>query len=296
MRRTLPALLALLLAPSLGGAQVRPPDARPLPAGERPADLQRGQACQLSSEEGLTLEFESCPAPSAGNAAREIEVVEYRNGDARVGAVRVSVGGVVRRDVTARHLSWSDPDDDGDGVPTVRAGAVQPDAARRAMGRVKVGRVTLERAQAPGADPAALPWDAGDLDGDGFPVTIDLVDPDGGTTTISFERCRPDSTTRGDADPVTLACQGARMVAALDANPYARLVAGAASSPAAALSLLDRRTPTPGAAGERARAPMPARTFRLEGARLEGWSIDVAAANDTVSWTLEVRVERIEMA
>lgn len=88
------------------------------------------------------------------------------------------------------------------------------------------------------------------------------------------------------------------MVAALDANPYARFVAQATRRPDVHIPLLDRRTPSSAApSGAAARgAPRSTRTFRLEGARLESWSVDFDRARGTGGWTLEVRVNRIEMS
>ncbi|MBR9988550.1 MAG: hypothetical protein KFH98_02285 [Gemmatimonadetes bacterium] len=220
-----------------------------------------------------------------------MEVVEYRNGDSQVRGARVTVQGVVRSNLAALHIGWSDPDDDGDGVPTTT------DVARRAGGRMKVGRVTLRRTTAAGANRAALPWEDGDVDGDGFPVTVDLRDPSGGTTTVSFDGCRAVAGTDPAADDVTLVCREARMVAALDANPYARFIAGATDRPEVDIPLLDRRAPPSAPSAPAARgAAQSTRAFRLEGVRLESWSVDLDPARGNGSWTLEVRVNRVEMA
>jgi hypothetical protein len=285
MRAAIPALAAVLLTPVLLSAQVRSPDARAVPAGPRDS----GAACELSTGDGLILAFAACPAQRGGNAAREVEVIEYRNGDAQVRSARVTVQGAARGDLTALHIGWGDPDDDGDGLPTA-------DVARR-PGRTKVGRVTLRRTTGEGEKRTALPWD-GDVDGDGFPVTVELQDASGGSTTVSFERCSAVSGTDPASDDVTLVCREARMVAALDANPYARYIAGAAGRPEVDMPLMDRRTPpsaeraAPAARG----AAQSTRAFRLEGVRVEGWSLDLDAAHGTGRWTLEVRVNRVEMA
>ena len=99
------------------------------------------------------------------------------------------------------------------------------------------------------------------------------------------------------------------MVAALDANPYARFIAQATDRPEVHGTLLDRRTPPNAAAPARdagtardrrtardAGTPRSERTTRLDGARLESWSLDFdPALGGSGQWTLEVRVERIEM-
>ncbi len=294
MNRTLPILLALLLVPSSLVAQVRPPPAGARPVQARPAQAQP-RPCELATDDGLLLAFDDCPAPPAGNAARELEVVEYRNGDAPTRAVRVQVGGVVHGDLSARALSWSDPDDDADGLPSLAA-----DSERRAGGRMKVGRVTLRRTGVSPTDAGALPWSSGDLDGDGFPVTVTLEDPSGASTTVAFEGCRAAAAGPDRAGDVSLSCDRARMVAALDANPYARLAARGSEDRAGAASLTQRRAaPTEGTGGT-ARGVRPAarplRALRLEGARLAGWSVDLTdlERRGSVNWTLEVRVDRIE--
>lgn len=218
-----------------------------------------------------------------------MEIVEYRNGDAPLRASRVTVGGVVRGDLAARSLYWGDPDDDADGVPDLAA-----DAARARPGRMKVGRVTLRRTDTAVADSTGLPWEDGDVDGDGFPLTVDLQDPSGATTTVSFRGCRTASERKTATDDVTLACREMRAVAALDANPYARFIARQADRSAGEMSLLDRRTaPSAAAAGASRGAP----GHRLHGARLESWSVDFdPALRGTARWTLKVRVNRIELA
>ncbi|HSJ30140.1 MAG TPA: hypothetical protein VK933_01815 [Longimicrobiales bacterium] len=290
MRHIVPGVAAVLLTPALLSAQVRPPDARAVPAEAREESANVGQACELSGNEGIVLAFGACPAPGGG-AAGEVEIIEYRNGDSRMQVARVTVRGVVRGELDATHIGWSDLDDDGDGVPT--------QVARRAGGRMKVGRVTLRQTQVAGADRAALPWEPGDTDGDGFPVTVELRDPSGGITTVTFEECRAASGSRPAAEGVTLTCRVVRMMAALDANPYARFVARATARPDADISLLDRRTPSsaaPSALAARG-AARSTRTFRLEGVRLDTWTVDFDPARDGAGqWTLEVRVNRIEMS
>lgn len=286
MRPTLPALAAVLLTPVLLPAQVRQPDARPMPAEQRPASAELGRACELSTSDGLTLAFAVCPPLGAGEAAREVEIVEYRNGDSPVRASRVTVRGVVRGDLAARSLSWGDPDDDADGVA---------DAARARPGRMKVGRVTLRRTDTAGADSTGLPWEDGDVDGDGFPLTVDLQDPSGATTTVSFRGCRAVPARERATDDVTLACREVRAVAALDANPYARFIARSTDRSAKETSVLNQR-PAPATAG--ADASRSARGLRLHGVRVESWSVDFDSARrgGPARWTLEVRVNRIEMA
>ena len=305
MRAIFPALAAVLLTPLLLAAQVRAPEARAVPAGQRPARAELGRACELSAGDGLTMAFAVCPPPGDGGVGKEVEVVEYRNGDSPMRVTRVSVRGVLHRELAVRHLGWSDPDDDSDGVPDL-----MENATRRAGGRMKVGRVTLRRTSVARADRAVLPWEGGDLDGDGFPLNVDLQDTSGGTATVAFEGCRAVSDAEKAADAVTLACREVRMVAALDANPYARFIAQAADRPEVHSTLLDRRTPPGAVASARdadtakdrrtprdAGTPRSGRTARLEGARLEGWSLDFdPALGGSGQWTLEVRVERIEMS
>ncbi|HSK19229.1 MAG TPA: hypothetical protein VK912_08815, partial [Longimicrobiales bacterium] len=127
---------------------------------------------------------------------------------------------------------------------------------------------------------------------------VELRDPSGGTTTVAFEGCRPASGEPA-SEAVTLTCREVRMVAALDANPYARFIARATGRPDVDISLLDRRTlPAAARSAPAARAAAQnTRTFRLEGARLENWSVDFDPSRSGAgSWTLEVRVNRIEMS
>lgn len=293
MGRTVSALAAVLLTPGLMAAQVRPPDARPVPAGARVEAAIAERGCELATDDGLTLAFASCSPAGGAGAAREVEIIEYRNGDALIRSTQVTVAGVVQPDFVPQFIGLSDPADDA-----AAAAAVTETAARMRPGRMKVGRVTLRRIAAAGAGRAALPWDGGDVDGDGFPAAIELHDPSAGIMTVSFERCRAVSGTEPGANEVTLECRSVRAVAALDANPYARFIARATNRPDDAVTLLDRRLPPAAAASApAARAPQSPRTFRLHGARLEGWSLDFDLANGGAgSWTLEVRVARIEMA
>ena len=284
MRLAFTTLIAVLSASTAVSAQTRPADALPRPMTERVAP--NGiQGCALSTDDGLTLVFQACPAPPDAGAARELEVVEYRNGDAPIRAVRVTVDGVVHRDLAARRLSWSDPDDDGDGIPT----AVE---ARRAGGRMKVGRVTLRRTNLAGPDGTNPPWIDEDADGDGFPVAIEIQDRSGAVTILRFRGCGVGSSMARDAAEVTLACADVRPVPALDANPYARLIARATGRAPGNLSLEVRRTPPAAAAS---RSPATDRALRLRGAALEGWYVDLDPAAGTSRWTLEIRPDRIDM-
>lgn len=290
MASPLLSLAAVLLTPVLLVGQVRPPETRPVQVEQPPVRVEGDRGCELAADPGLILTFADCPTPGAEGLAREVEIVEYRNGDAPQRVSAVSVGGVAQRDLDVRSLSWSDVDDDGDGMPTLEGDA----SARRTPGRMKVGRVTLRRTAALRVGRNALPGQADDLDSDGFPdLAVSLDDPSGATTTIAFGGCRVAPAPDAAPEEVTLVCREVRTEPAPDANPYARFIAGAMDHPGAELPLVDRRAPASPTAAPGAREGP--RAFRLEGTRLEGWSVgfDPARAG-TARWSLEVRVRRIE--
>lgn len=288
MRQTVAGVAAvLLLTPALLAAQVRPSDARSARDVRSESPIVR-PTCNLAGESGIVLSFAVCPARSGSGTTREVEIVEYRDGDSPMQVARVTVRGVVRGDLDALHIGTTDPDDDGDGLPALEA--------RRAGGRMKVGRVTLRRTELAGA--TGLPWEGdGDTDGDGFPMTVDLREPSGGTTTLTLGKCRAVPGTEPAAEVVSLTCREVRMVAATESSPYARFVARAMERPDRALPLVDHRMPSTAtsAAAVTRGATQSTRAFRLEGARLENWSVDFDSRSGTGSWTLEMRVDRIEM-
>lgn len=93
---------------------------------------------------------------------------------------------------------------------------------------------------------------------------------------------------------MTLACREVRAVAALDANPYARFIARQADRSAKHTSVLDQRT-APSATGAGASRSAPG--LRLHGVRVESWSVDLdPARRGGGRWTLQVRMDRIELA
>lgn len=263
-------------------------------------------ACELVTAGGLRIAFEECGGSAAlGSArAREIEIVEYRNGDARIRA-RVADPGQGFGEVQVRALAVVDPDDDGDGLPTAAA-------ARRPGGRMKVGRVTLRATGPEGIRALEAMRRQGDLDRDGFPMAIDLRDEDGGQGRVEFQSCTPagapsadpavrgervtaPAAPRGTGADLTLECRRAEMVRALDANPYARLVTELESATEPEDGLME--SPSAQLRGPRD----DGRRVRLRGAVLRGWSLEwpeagAPVSDSTARWTLEVRVDRIEMA
>ncbi len=288
--RSLTVLALTLLAASPVVAQRSGTPVRAAPAQERPAQTSQAAACELTAPSGLRLAFQECGASRAlaGARAREVEVVEYRNGDAQMSA-RLQQGGTVHRDVAVRSVGVGDPDDDGDGVPTM--------ATARRPGRVKVGRVTLRAATPSGIGALAEMWKVGDVDGDGFPVSVILQDAAGSEGQVDLGGCTPVEMVSSDGSSttvdLTLRCRTAEMVRALDANPYARFISDAQGAAARGETLVEERPEQlRGRAGSSDR-------IQLEGATLEGWSLEWTgdgARRDRAEWTLEVRVDRIEMA
>ena len=283
MRRTAAAIAALLFTPTLLSAQVRP-QPRADAVMSRPAGGDVMDECELSAGESLVMRFGSCSPLVAGGVSKEIEIVEYRNGDSRSRVHRVTVRGwdMVHKDVRVVRLAWGDFDGDG-------RTDLLTDAARIRPGKVKVGRVTLAREYHSGVG-GASDWPPMDMDSDGYPVTVELQDDSGGSTTIAFDDCRMTASTesRANRDTVTLVCREVRMVAALDANPYARFVRQATSRAAVAGTLVDRRTPTRSDADARGRVGIP--TTRLDGAQLESWSVAFdSATGGTAQWALGLR-------
>jgi len=301
MQRTAAAFVALLFIPALVTAQVRP-EPRTDAVTPRPASGNVTDKCELSVGESLVMSFDSCSRPGAG-VQKEIEVVEYRNGDSRSRVGRVTVGGrdMDREDVAVVRLAWEDYDDDGrtdlardfdgDGKTDFMA-----EPTRMRPGKVKVGRVTLKRMHDSGAKNARADWPPPDVDEDGYPVTVEVRDSSAGSTTIAFDRCR----TMAGAEPretgntLTLVCRDVRMVAALDANPYARFVSHASNPSSVAGTTVHRQPPsitTRSAANARVR--MGAQTTRLDAARLESWSVHFdSAAGGAGRWALRVRTGR----
>jgi len=292
--RTLSLLLATLSLTSLPALAQRPPaPVRAAPQQERPV---QAAACELTTAQGLRLAFGECggAAALASRLEKEVEVVEYRNGDSPVRA-SVHFQGGTPGGISVRAVSAVDPDDDGDGIPTA--------AAARRPGRVKVGRVTLRAAAPDGVRTLAGMWSQGDLDGDGFPLAVALRDDAGGEGRVELAGCIPvemlavGGGAGADAAPpavdLTLRCRSAEMVKALDANPYARFVAASQD----AGSTRDALVEAP-AAALRNRAGAGG-GIRLHGATLRGWSLEwsgAGARQGPATWTLEVRVDRIEMA
>lgn len=288
--RSLTVLALALLAASPVVAQGPATPVRAAPAQERPAQTRQPAACELTAPSGLRLAFQECGASRAlaGARARELEVVEYRNGDAQVSA-RLQWAGTVDRDVAVRSVGVGDPDDDGDGIPTT--------AAARRPGRVKVGRVTLRAATPSGIGALAEIWKVGDVDGDGFPVSVILQDAAGREGQVDLGGCAPVDMVETDgsspAVDLTLRCRTAEMVKALDANPYARFISEAQGAAARGETLVEERPQQlrdRTGAGDR---------IQLRGATLGGWSLEWTgdgALQDRAQWTLEVRVDRIEMA
>ena len=87
------------------------------------------------------------------------------------------------------------------------------------------------------------------------------------------------------------------MVPGLVAAAWASSSGRVEGRPGAQETLLQRRPIPTGAASPAARAGHEPRVSRLPGARLEGWSLDFDEARSGEGrWTLEVRVDRIEMS
>lgn len=290
--RTLRVFALTLLTASPALAQRPTAPVRAAPTQEQRAQTRDTPACELQTPSGLRLAFQECGASRAlaGGVAREVEVVEYKDGDDPVSA-RLHQAGVVHHDIAVRSVGAGDPDDDGDGLPMV--------SAARRPGRVKVGRVTL-RATAPGGiRTLAGMWSIGDVDGDGFPLAVVLQDELGGEGRVALGGCAPvEMSTVGSGDvrgrsssavDLTLRCRTAEMVQALDANPYARFIAESQADEAPGETLVEG-------------APEQLRTgvgggVQLQGATLGRWSVEWTgdgARQDVAQWTLEVRVERIE--
>jgi hypothetical protein len=308
--------LALLLLPAVGAhGQTQAPRAASAVAGPASA-----AACELVAGDGLRMTFTGCPVPDrSARTTGEVEIVEYRNGDAPA-SVSVQVAGAARGDLAVLAVDWRDLDSDDDGIldATERArapAAAVPTAARRRPGRVKYANVTLKRGVTSGAGTGSqLPW-PGDLDGDGFPLVVTIRAPGGGEERIHLEACTPEApmgrASADRADEVTLACATARVESGPESSAYARWISRSSGTEArggaAAEGLREERRAAPtqrsvralqgNPAARTATAPVPART--LSGVRLAGWSVVFtpnAAGSDGASWTLEMRVGRIEMA
>lgn len=285
MKTVYAALALCVLAASDASAQV--PASAGARAVERPVAAAAG--CQLDAAGGR-MAFAQCdPVPSGNRAlAREIEIVEYRDGD-DPGSASISANGQPLDGWVLRHVSVTDPDDDGDGVPTADAAA-----ARVAGGRLKVGRVTLRRVTGRAANTG---WPPADMDSDGFPMVVTLTNPAGGAAHIALAGCTPERAGTRAAIPargeqpasVTLRCTSVRVEADGAASPYARFVAGAADAAGVAGA-----RPT-GDAVLRAQGARAAEGVRLRGAEVVGWSVDADdARRNSLRWTLEVRVDRWE--
>lgn len=287
MRRfTVLALTLVAASPVVAQRPATPVQAAP--PQERAAQAAATTACELLAPSGLRLPFQECGASRAlaGARTREVEVVEYRNGDARLSA-RLQQQGTVHRDIAVRSVSVGDPDDDGDGFPAV--------AAARRPGRTKVGRMTLRASTPDGIGILTEMWHVGDVDGDGFgfPLSVILRDDAAGEGRVDFGGCTPvgmvPAASSSPAVDLTLRCRTAEMVKALDANPYARFISESQGSAAREQTLVEQLRGRTGS-GER---------VRLQGATLRGWSLewmDDGARQDRPQWTLEVRVNRIELA
>ncbi|MFO7588512.1 MAG: hypothetical protein R6X22_10610 [Gemmatimonadota bacterium] len=301
MRRISPLFFALsavaggLPAQTVPTAERARPAETALPSAAGPARVAPTGGCELATESGLRLAFGRCEkgSPAGSARAKEVEVVEYRNGDSPV-AASVQLGGAARPDFAVLQIAALDPDDDADGVPDAAR------ATRRPAGRMKVGRITLRGRGDAGTKSLLALRDGDDADGAGFPVTVMLRSPGGGEARIELGGCTPaepeaaagaarGAIPAGRRTEITLDCARVRMVAALDANPYARFIAGSQDGRAGAGALYETRA---------ARRGESARRLRLEDTILRAWSLelDPGAARGTGRWTLEVRVNRIEMA
>jgi len=257
-------------------------------------------SCDLATESGLRLSFAACGGSVQADATRttgEVEVIEYRNGDQRV-RTELRVEGVVHRDLAARSL-WVRY---GDSV-----------VARTGPSVVWEVRIALHGSGPEGVGVLQGMWDARARDGassarGGQPVEIAMRDDTGGGTSLALDRCVPETWTADTAELV-LRCDTVRPVGTLDRNPYARFVLESSASSTGGrtrpVTLMDTRaeraTPTlaPSVRGRGDGRPTGLRRYRLQGATLQGWSIDFAPdgpAGAVARWTLEVRVARIEMA
>jgi hypothetical protein len=275
----LSALSLILLIPVIAMAQT--PASRSAVGG--PANL----VCTLVLEDAFQLQFTQCDRHSgslatgqrgAAAGASEIEIIEYRNGDSRISRMSLGIGGQVRNGVSLVAMQ---------AAPAASTG--QPLYSDNSVGGnnpLYESRLLLSYNNSGGVeavDDWARPTSRG---ASNPPVTIDMVYSDGARLQTTFAGCvriidtRPDDVMRPRSDTQRLLqCDSVTVSGSGSAAALARFIG-------------------PDQSGARPAARMGrAGSASLSNPQVQRWMLeyDPRAAQSSVRWTLEVRVNRVEM-
>lgn len=291
----LSALSLILLIPVIAMAQT--------PANRAAVRSQANLVCTLVLEDALQLQFTQCNRHSdrptgnlatgqRGAAARapEIEIIEYRNGDSRISRMSIGIGGQVRNGVSLVAMQAAPAASTGQPLYSENSAAVNnPLYSENSVGGnnpLYESRLLLSYNNSGGVtavDNWAHPTNRSSSNP---PVTVDLMYSDGARLQTTFSGCvraidtRPDDVMRPNTETQRLLqCDSVTVSGSGSAAALARFIG-------------------PDQTGARPAARMgPAGSASLSNPQVQRWMLeyDPRAAQSSVRWTLEVRVDRVEM-